>query len=102
MAWNKYKCQNCGLDHDFVGSRKDRPCPGCGSSNKPLMPQAVNSPSVMETVDKARNVKWRENLQERAQKRAAAHLKHDGTERSRVHGDDKRKHGMTEDDPQLR
>lgn len=102
MAWNKYKCTACGADYDFVGTRKDRPCPSCSTQNSPLMPSAVNPPSVMETVDKERNVKWRQDLQERAQKRAAHHLKREGVERSRIHGDDKRKHGISEDDPQLK
>lgn len=67
----------------------------------PLLPREVGTPSVFETVDKDKAVKWRDNFQERAKKRNAAGSKHGAKERAREHGEDPAKHGITEDDPRL-
>jgi hypothetical protein len=59
------------------------------------------APSVMEVVDKERNVKWRENFQEKAQKRNSFYNKKTAKERARQHGESLEKHGITEDDPKM-
>jgi hypothetical protein len=55
----------------------------------------------METVDKTRNVKWRDNFQEKAERRNKFYNSKQAKERARVHNDDPAKHGITEDDPKM-
>lgn len=100
MPTNNYKCE-CEHEWVFIGSYKERSCPQCGILTKPQLPKDINTPSVFEVVDKDRNVKWRDNFQERAKKRNAAGTKHTAKEIARTHGEDPAKHGISEDDPKL-
>jgi hypothetical protein len=68
---------------------------------KPRLPGDIAPPSVFETVDSDRNVKWRDNFKERAERRNAFYNKKGAKERAREHGDPLEKHGITEDDPKI-
>lgn len=100
MPMNRYSCE-CGREWTFIGPYKDRPCPDCSKEVKPSLPSEITAPAVMETVDKGRNVKWRDNFQERAEKRNKFYNKKEAKERARVHGDDPTRHGITEDDAKM-
>jgi len=100
MPLNRYKCNH---EHEwtYLGPYKARECPDCGELTKPLLPSDIQAPSVMETVDKTRNVKWRDNFQEKAERRNKFYNSKQAKERARVHNDDPAKHGITEDDPKM-
>ena len=101
MPSNKYKCEACTEEWVFIGPYQARECPKCGASVEPQLPRDINAPSVFEVVDKEHNVKWRDNFQERARKRNAAGSKHTAKEIAREHGEDPKKHGITDDDEKL-
>jgi predicted aldo/keto reductase-like oxidoreductase len=101
MPTNHYKCESCSEEWTYIGPRKNKECPQCNCETKPQLPKDINTPSVFEIVDKEHNVKWRENFQERAQKRNAKGSKHTAKEIAREHCEDPKKHGWTEDDPKL-
>lgn len=101
MPMNRFKCDSCDEEWSFIGPHGARPCPACKKEVQPLLPRDITSPAVFETVSKDKNVKWRENFQERAKKRNAAGSKHGAKERARIHNEDPKKHGITEDDPHL-
>ena len=98
MPMNKYECSKCKRTYQYIGPYADRACPDCGTTNKPSLPRNITSPSSMETVDKARNVKHRQDQKERAIKRNENHQKIDAKETARIHGDSYEQHGVTEDD----
>lgn len=100
MPMNRYTC-TCGNEWSFIGPYKARPCPQCSVEVKPGLPQDISGPAVLETVDKGRNVKWRDNFQERAEKRNKFYNKKEAKERARVHGDSLEQHGFTEDDAKM-
>ena len=101
MPNNKYKCDSCNEEWSYIGPLSDRECPSCGDVTTPQLPRDINAPSVFEVVDAGRNVKWRDNFKERAKKRNAAGSKHNAKEIARVHGEDPKEHGITEDDAKL-
>ncbi len=100
MPTNRYVCV-CGKEWSYIGPYKDRSCPSCEAQVKPCLPSEISSPAVLETVDKGRNVKWRDNFKERAEKRNKFYNKKEAKERARVHGDDPAQHGITEDDAKM-
>lgn len=99
MPQNRYICYKCEKEWAHIGPHKDRPCPTCAEVCTPELPKALEEPTVLETVDKQFNTKWKKDFQERAKKRNAFYTKKTAVERAREHGDDPKKHGITEDDP---
>ena len=100
MPLNRYSCE-CGNEWTFIGPYRERPCPACSKVSKPQLPTDIEAPSVLETVDASRNVKWRDNFKERAEKRNKFYTKNTAKETARVHGDDPERHGITEDDAKM-
>jgi hypothetical protein len=98
MPTNQYVC-SCGFTWTFIGPYKERECKVCHISVAPQLPANLPAPSVFEIVDKERNVKWRDNFQEKAAKRNAKGSKYGAVERARENGDSVSKHGITDDDP---
>ena len=101
MPTNLYECDSCNEKWTYIGPFKQRPCPKCQSLYQPLLPQNIPGPAVMEVVDSIHNTKWRNNFEERAQKRNSFYMKKEAKERARVHGDPVEKHGGDEDDAKL-
>lgn len=100
MPQNRYVCE-CGEEWSFIGPYGQKPCPACAKDVKPSLPAEIAAPAVFEVVDSGRNVKWRDNFQERAEKRNKFYNKKSAKERARVHGDTQEKHGITEDDAKM-
>lgn len=100
MPVNRYEC-DCGTQWKFIGPYRSRICPLCSKDVKPSIPTEIAPPAVFETVDPAHGVKWRDNFQERAEKRNKFYNKNTAKEKARVHGDDPAKHGITEDDAKM-
>ena len=101
MPLNKYECSKCKRTYQYIGPYNARPCPECGTNNKPSLPRNIEQPSTMETVEKSRNVKWRQDQKERAQKRSDNHNKIEAKEIARVHGESYEQHGLNDDDPKM-
>jgi hypothetical protein len=100
MPTNRFACP-CGEEWDYVGPRKDRPCPACGTMVKPMLPVDVEAPSVMETVDKALATRWRDDFKARAKKRNKFYNDKTALERARDNGEDPKRHGLDEDSPKM-
>ncbi len=100
MPQNNYSC-TCGEKWAFIGPYKERTCSKCGLLVKPLLPTNIAEPTVFEVVDKGRNVKWRADFQERAERRNKFYMKKDAKERARIHGDSLEQHNITEDDAKI-
>lgn len=101
MPQNRYVCYVCEKGWSFTGPYGERPCPTCTEVCKPELPVEIAPPSVFETVDSGRNVKWRDNFKERAEARNKFYNKKGAKERARIHGDTQEKHGITEDDAKM-
>jgi len=100
MPTNRYSC-SCGKDYTFIGPHKARACPECSKENSPGLPRDVQAPAVMETVDSNRNVKWRDNFQEKAATRNRFYTKKTAKEKAREHKESVEKFGITEDDARM-
>jgi hypothetical protein len=100
MPNNHYQC-SCGNEWTFIGPYKKQECSKCSTLIKPSIPTEIAAPSVMEVVDTYRNVKWRDNFKERAEKRNKFYNKKEAKERARIHGDSLEQHGITEDDAKM-
>lgn len=97
MPRNVYNC-TCGNEWVYVGPYSDRTCKVCNTSTSPSLPTDINAPAVFEVVDPSRGTKWRDNFEEKAEKRASKYLKITAKETARVHGKDPKSLGLTEDD----
>jgi len=100
MPQNRYSCE-CGTEWGHIGAYKPRSCPSCSKEVIPSLPTDIAVPTVFETVDPSRNIKWRDNFKEKAEIRNAFYNKKSAKERARVHGDSVEKHGITEDDAKM-
>jgi len=100
MPTNRYTCK-CGNEWTYIGPRKPRPCPGCEAVTEPKLPTDIEIPLVMEVVDKARNVKWRDNFRERAKKRNKFYNDKTAKEIAREHHNHPSQHGITDDDAKM-
>lgn len=100
MPTNRYSC-SCGNDWTFIGPAKERVCSSCQASVKPGLPRDIHAPAVMETVDSTRNIKWRDDFKEKAEKRNGFYNKKTAKEKARVNNETPEKFGITEDDARL-
>jgi len=101
MPTNNYKCTSCSKEWKYIGPHQNRECPECKVSTEPSLPVDINTPSVFEVIDTGFAVKRRDNFEERAQKRNATGSKPAAKEIAREHGEDPKKHGISEDDARL-
>jgi len=60
MAKNRYKCKKCGSEEMRYSSLSDFSC-SCGGLKVRQMPRLSGHAQVNETVDKARNVKHKQD-----------------------------------------
>lgn len=67
-----FYCKECDVELHItttVRKRDEQACPDCDGALERLFAKTME-PTIMETVDKHRNVKWRDNQDARIRKRA--------------------------------